>query len=284
MAEPHQPVPHTRASVVREGAWEIRELLDLVECASLIDRAKTVGMKDLAQAYGGSLRDCLRAELDDPRLAARVFARLQPIIPREVVVGNGTVPFGIKKSAELEGTWRPVGCNPHWRIACYPGRGHFGPHRDGDFVETPDRRSLLTVNGYLNPLPRGQGGATRFLKDDTPMYQDELGRHIAPPGAVEYSVHPDEAGMATVFFHDLLHDGEELVEGCPHKWIFRTDVIFERLPGTGSQREFSDQQQRARQMLAEAERLEAEDPQRAMQLYRGAFKLDPALEDSTRAS
>ena len=39
--------------------------------------------------------------------------------------------------------------------------------------------------------------------------------------------------MAVVFFQDLLHDGEPLRNGSPPKWIYRTDVIYERVEGSG---------------------------------------------------
>ena len=86
-------------------------------------------------------------------------------------------------------------------------------------------------------------------------------------------------GLATVFFHDLLHDGQRLEPGCPPKWIFRTDVIYERDAGTGPQREeMTEAQHAARRLYSEAEGLEAEDPAGAAKLYRRAFRADPSPE------
>ena len=51
-----------------------------------------------------------------------------------------------------------------------------GPHRDGHFERSIDERSLITLNGYLNELPEGCGGCTRFLVDELPLYEDAEGR------------------------------------------------------------------------------------------------------------
>jgi hypothetical protein len=154
-------------------------------------------MEDLGSETLGhkGLRDCLRVQLDDDAMAETAFKRLLPHIPREVVIGKGGSCKrweGVKPSGEMEGVWRPVGCNSRWRICCYPGdgKGHFGPHRDAEYVVSADRRSILTVNGYLNALPEGVGGSTRFLLDQ-PLTLDEEGRSIAAEGSVTHCVHPD---------------------------------------------------------------------------------------------
>ena len=266
---------------IRPSAWTVSPLLTEAECDGLIARAEEAGMVDLSATLFRGLRDCLRVEIDDAPLAETVFHRLKPHIPQEVVVGKaGRSWEGVKPLAEMEGVWRPVECNARWRICCYPGDGvgHFGPHRDGDYVVSSEKRTLLTVNGYLNALPRGSGGSTRFLSDQ-PLTKDAQGRAAAAEGSVTHSVHPDRPGLATVFFHDLLHDGEPLAEGCPQKWIFRTDVIYQRDRGTGpALQELSAAQEEARKVYAEAEGLEAEDALIAAKLYRRAFKLDPSLE------
>ena len=55
--------------------------------------------------------------------------------------------------------------------------------------------------------------------------------------------------------------------------------MYERVSGTEPASRYTEQQQKARLLLAQAEQLEAEDPQRSAQLYRNAFKLDRSLEN-----
>ena len=117
------------------------------------------------------LRDCVRASLDVPELAETVFKRIQPFLEPEITV-DGTeesrmlgLPYG---DDSVLGVWRPCGVNPIIRICKYPGdgRGHFGPHHDSAVTLGTHERSLLTLNGYLNALPEGAGGCTRFLIDE----------------------------------------------------------------------------------------------------------------------
>ena len=176
----------------------MRSLLNETECNALMRRAEERCMIDIST----NSRDCLRVELNETALSERVFRRLLPHIPEVVDIGGPGEPRlpGIKPGSAMQGRWKAVGCNPHWRVCKYPGdgKGHFGPHRDGEYAYNSERRTLLTVNGYLNALPLGFGGATRFLREDIPLTKDEQGRDIAPPGSVTHRVHPDTPGMATV--------------------------------------------------------------------------------------
>jgi len=129
----------------------------------------------------------------------------------------------------LHGTWRACGVNPLIRVVKYAGDGvgHFGPHRDGAFEKSLGERSFLTINGYLNELPEGVGGCARFLEADAEIQTDERGRFTTPESDVQHRVRP-ERGAAVVFFHGLMHDGEPLAVGAPPKWLFRTEVMYQR--------------------------------------------------------
>lgn len=223
------------------------------------------------------LRDSTRCVLVRQELADKMFERLRTHLDAEVVVDGEEssrllgLPAG---DEELHGVWRPCGCNPQIRVAKYPGdgRGHFGPHQDGAIELSPNTRSLLTINGYLNTVPEGMGGCTRFLIDDLPMYKDERGRFTVedPATSVRGAIRPT-LGTAAVFYHGLMHDSEPLAAGSPPKWIFRTEVLYERTPESAPM--VAPETETARRIERSAERVERDDPMRAMQLYQVAQRL-----------
>mmetsp|Transcript_8544 Transcript_8544/g.17736 ORF Transcript_8544/g.17736 Transcript_8544/m.17736 type:complete len:250 (+) Transcript_8544:2-751(+) len=247
-----------------------------------MDLAKKGGIMTEAGSDAASTdkrhRDCHRIELDLPELANIVWERLCDHIPSKVMVGNGHPPIpGVDQSHEWWGEWEPYGVNHKWRIVCYPGKGHFAPHRDSDYQASEHERSFLTINGYLTALPAGVGGATRFLTDDQPAVLDDQGRFGAKPGSVLDRIEDDLEGKSVIFFHRLMHDGEPLQEGSPPKWLFRTEVMYRRKLESAPQ--FTKEQIQAREFLKEAE--QAENEKRlddAMKFYNKAYKLDPSLE------
>merc|ERR1712159_306007 len=185
------------------------------------------------------LRDCTRVLLDRPDIAEQVWRRIQPHIESEVHVDGSDearqlgLPAG---EPELHGTWRPYGVNPKIRVCKYPGdgRGHFGPHVDAAWHIDAHDQSLCTVNGYLNTIPEGAGGCTRFLVDELPIYKDERGRFTVEDSerSVLGAIRPEEIGMAAVFYHGKMHDSEPLAVGSPSKWIWRTEVMYRRDAGS----------------------------------------------------
>lgn len=87
----------------------------------------------------------------------------------------------------------------------------------------------------------------------------------------------EEAGTASVFFHDLMHDGEPLKKGSPPKWLFRTEIMYERDPDSAPK--MSPEQQEARKYLSQAEDAEMKgNITEAIALYKVAYRLDPDLE------
>ena len=263
------------------GAWSARHVLTNDEARALQRDATEGSMRHVEVTSVGDkarLRDCTRCILIRPELAALMFERLLPSLEPAVVV-DGSEEARLRglpaTDEELHGVWRPCGVNPHIRVCRYPGdgRGHFGPHVDGSIEVGPHERSLLTLNGYLNALPEGAGGRTRFLVDEMPMHTDEQGRFTVenPSETVLASIRPEEPGMAAVFFHGLTHDSEPLQEGAPPKWIFRTEVMYRRDPATAPQ--FEPEVALRRRIEKTAERCERDAPMRAMQLYQLGQKL-----------
>lgn len=134
--------------------------------------------------------------------------------------------------------WRAVGVNPVLRFMCYRPGGQLVPHYDAGFDYRDGRRyTLMSLVIYLNSLPEGAGGRTRFLCDrqrGLPVAErnHEDWDHPAPEADCLAEVLP-QAGRAVLFDHRLLHDGEAW-EGPGERLIVRTDLIFERcglLPG-----------------------------------------------------
>uniref|UniRef100_A0A7S4W0D2 Fe2OG dioxygenase domain-containing protein n=1 Tax=Ditylum brightwellii TaxID=49249 RepID=A0A7S4W0D2_9STRA len=269
---------------INESIWTVDDLLTREECDKLKNTAEKEGMDDIGSASTFSrsvYRDCLRAELDDKSLADAVWKRLRDKVPQKVWVGNDHAEIpGVKNDEEMHGCWEPCGINHHWRVCCYPGRGHFSPHRDGDYIVNKNERSLLTINGYLTALPPNCGGATRFMTDEqTASFKDEEGRFAPMPGSITHRVEANKAGKAVIFFHGLMHDGEPLVDNSPPKWLFRTEVIYRRVQGT--ELKLSVEQMKARELMEKAKDLEVAGIfAEAARCYNQAFKLDETLEQS----
>ena len=261
------------SEIIQDTAWVVEDLLTAAECQQFLERAANMEQMTTDTRH----RDCMTMAVDDAEMAQRVWDRIKDHIPQEVTVTEDCTNPGLKDSkADILGTWRPYGLNYRWRIVCYPGRGHFAPHRDGCHQIDEHHRSLLTLNGYLTDRPVGFGGATRFLKDDVGItLQDD--KFVTAADSVLHRVEADKAGKAVVFFHDLMHDGEPLLDGSPPKWLFRTEIMFERDVETAPS--LSDDQHQARELLRQAEQAEkAGEITEAMKLYSRAYRLDPELE------
>jgi len=268
------------SELIKDTAWVAEDLLTQTECEQFVERAIEADILDKQQLSDTRHRDSIGVTLDDPELAERVWNRLKDHIPQKVVVEEDCSNAGLVNSKkDIIGTWRPYGLNFKWRVVCYPGKGHFGPHRDSCYQVDAHHRSLLTVNGYLTDRPTGYGGATRFLnQDDVGVYMNEHGKITSPEDTILYRVEADKAGKAVIFFHDHMHDGEPLKEGSPPKWLFRSEVMFERDPDTAPK--LSKEQMEAREYLEKAEAAETTGQiSEAIKLYNRAYRLDPSLEE-----
>ena len=264
--------------IIKDSAWVVENLLSKEECEDFMQHAINAGIENKKSAGDVRHRDSTMVAFDNAEIAERVFNRIKSCLPHLIIIDDSCEIRGLGQNREeLYGTWRPYGLNSRWRIVCYPGKGHFGPHRDSYRYVDEHHRSFITINGYLTDRPHGFGGATRFLKDSIDLHLNEKDLFTAKEEDVLHSVDADKAGKAVVFFHDLLHDGEPLKEGSPPKWLFRTEVLFERDPSTATQ--LTSDEQEARKLLKEAEEKEERGHfDEATKLYRRAYRLDNALE------
>ena len=162
--------------------------LSPAECADIVRRSEDVGFTTLnypGSPYTPDYRNNTRAIFTDASLAATLFQRIKALVPSTMFYRGAL--------------WTACGCNERFR-SCRGQPGYvFGAHCDAAFAR-PDgsERSFLTVNIYLNRIPRHRAGRTLFLE---PSW----------PAAESPSVQP-EGGLALIFEHHLRHSGEKLLE------------------------------------------------------------------------
>ncbi len=178
-----------------ENVFVIHGFLSGDDCDDLIARSEAIGYE--AATVGDVLvtefRNNARVILDDPDLAATLWARARPFMPQV-------------------GGWEAVGFNDRFRFYRYDVAEAFAPHYDGSVCRGTDEESRLTFMVYL--IERCQGGGTNFYY---------------PGGTLKLSVQP-ERGKALVFLHLQLHEGAPITGG--RKYALRTDVMYRRLvPG-----------------------------------------------------
>lgn len=264
--------------LIPRSAWVVQDLLTKEECEYFLKQAENLGIHDQPAAGDVRHRNSTTVSLDDKAMADRIFERIKDYIPKEITIDEHFQNPGlIVRNDQIHGSWKPYALNFRWRLVCYPGEGHFGPHRDGYHQVDDHHRSFITINGFLTDRPPDFGGATRFVKDDIAAVLNEDGIFSTDELDVLHKVEAERAGTASVFFHDLMHDGEPLKRGSPPKWLFRTEVMYERDPTTAPTIE--PKQMEARRLLAMAEEAESNgEISKAISLYNRAYKLDPRLE------
>jgi len=186
----------TKQPLDGEYTFVVRNFLTASECEAFIAQSEQAGYEEATiTTLGGpvldkSVRDNARLIVDDAELAARLWRRAAPVVPR------------------FYRQWPAVGFNERFRFYRYDPGQTFAPHYDGSFYRDNGEHSELTFMVYLND--EFSGGETRFyLQDSVPRLE----------------VKPERA-MALVFVHHQLHEGAPVVEG--RKYVLRTDVMYAR--------------------------------------------------------
>ena len=174
--------------------FTIDGLLSRRECEELVARSEAIGYE--AAAVGGEnvpqFRNNARALLEDHSLAADLWRRAAPFIPR------------FRDGSEA------LGLHERFRFYRYVTAEKFGPHHDGCVSRGSDEVSKMTFMVYLSDVERG---------GDTLFY--------GPNGVVQFSIRP-VSGKALVFDHLRLHEGAPVLEGT--KYVLRTDAMFRQSP------------------------------------------------------
>ncbi|GFO27456.1 2OGFe(ii) oxygenase family oxidoreductase [Plakobranchus ocellatus] len=241
------------------------------ESEHLIGEGERVGFESIGFSRK-NYRDSQRISFQSQELASLLWERIKDFV-EHIVIDKDPREIHIEGSSLLmQGHWQPTGLNCTFRLCRYYPGGHFAPHNDGFFAISATERSLKTFMLYLNG--DFHGGSTNFIDPSQTLYMGPDGKYCAEEKNILYHVQP-ETGMAIIFNHNRLHEGQRLENGI--KYILRTDIMYKNLAPS----KLSNNQDKAVQLMQEADRLEASGKcMEAMELYRRAFKLFPELEES----
>ena len=262
--------PFNRVDILDDNrCFLLHNLLSPKECQYFINACETLGLEELGNSVSKGYRNHTRCVVIGPRISEWLWKRLKPAIEDITLLTDDYKQTGL--GHRLEGHWKPVGLNDCWRMSKYQPGGHFGPHFDGPFIKDTNNRSLKTLNIYLNGC--FEGGTTNFVQEGQLLYKDEAtGIYRAQEENILYKIKPEE-GMALIFNHHILHEGEALQTN--YKYLLRSDIMYIR----ETPPPLLEHEQKALELMAEAERCEdAGEFNKAITFYTKAFKLWPELE------
>ena len=258
----------------KEVGCILRNVLTSSECQHFID-ISTSQMIDVSHA--AKFRNMQRVVSDSQLVSEVIFERIRPHLADNIEVSEDTDSIHQDFGGTTHGKWKPYGLSSRWRFCAYTPGGHFSPHYDGEYKISSKDKSLQTCQIYLNEGFKG-GGINFISQDQSSLSMDSRGRFCAEAKNVLLSIKP-EAGMAVVFNHRLMHEGEALEESSDNikKYFMRSEIMFKNERPTGPQ--LSKKDEEALLLIQEADRLEfngqAND---AAMLWSKAFKLSPAIE------
>ena len=175
---------------------------------------------------------------------------------------------------ELPGEWLPAAYNHDVLFAKYPSEGGFAPHTDGRVIYDFNLRSFESVIVFLNDIPDGCGGGTRFYRNEAQkqLKRDTCGRWTADSSLVTLEVAP-RAGRVLIFDQSLMHEG--VPPALPHsKYIMRSDIMYQRCPAVCN----GEKDREAYALYQQAENLaEQNQIDLSLALFSKAWKLSPTL-------
>ncbi|KAH3845835.1 uncharacterized protein LOC127873132 isoform X1 [Dreissena polymorpha] len=255
-----------------EEGFLLQNVFTLEECEEIIANGEKIGFQTII-GVKDDYRSCKRITLQSQSLADALWLRIKDHVTDIDIEGDPHIQHIHGSPMLMKGTWTPVCLNNIFRLCRYLPGGHFAPHFDGHFDRSANERSLKTFMVYLNG--GFEGGATNFVDDRQQLYKDEsTGKYCAEETNILCSIKP-EAGLAIIFNHFRLHEGEQLKSG--QKYILRTDVMYKNVD-----QNLSEDFVIAVGLLQRAETLEnGGECLQAAEMYRKAFKLAPELEKVT---
>jgi 2OG-Fe(II) oxygenase superfamily len=186
-------------SIYKSNVHVVDDFLTASEAAAWIRFAEDTGFEEARHTATRhtAYRENGRIEHWDPNVAARIWARLRPLVP-PVVDG-----------------WSACGAYEKIRLYRYAAGGQrFGKHVDeSNPGERPGTRTALTVLIYLNG--NCEGGETVFYRGV--VGNSEAVRFRPTAGALLWHGHGQ---------HCLVHEALPVSRGT--KYILRTDVLYEQ--------------------------------------------------------
>jgi hypothetical protein len=164
----------------------MKNLLSKEECKDLIDfMEKQTKIENLRS--GSAKYD--RFVLISKEWASKIYERIIPFLPKGYREG--------------------ISINDYFRFSKYHPGGYFLQHRDGLNQNSEGKRTIMTVNIFLNEEGI-EGGETIFFDDKDPKNP----AIICPP----------TTGTGVIFDREILHLGNHVTSG--YKYLFRTDVMM----------------------------------------------------------
>ncbi|XP_060081640.1 uncharacterized protein LOC132560951 [Ylistrum balloti] len=269
---------HSQADVRRSEILDfgnegflLHNILTPTECASIIDGGEKIGFGEIRGAQD-NYRSAQRIMIESQSLADLLWTRIQSCLEELDISSDPHSQHIHGIPCVVQGKWVPTGLNKLFRLCRYHPGGHFAPHFDGFYEEDSKHRSMKTLMVYLNG--DFTGGSTNFVDESQTLHMDETGKYCAEEKNILCKVQP-EAGMAIIFNHHRLHEGQKLWDN--KKYILRTDIMFKKV----SKDKIDDNEEKALALIKEAEQLEAfGECDKAAMVLRKAFKLSPAIEES----
>ena len=162
---------------------QIDHFLTERECIKMIEKGDELGWTSVDRV--GVL--CYHTEFNDPDLAHKLYQKLLKL---------NVFPSGL-----------PIaGLNDTFHMSKYECGQHFFIHKDTIKQDKQGRRSVMTLNIFLNK--DFTGGQTTFY-DDNKQFR--------------LSVEPD-IGKAALFDSQQYHEGNEIKSG--YKYLLRTDLML----------------------------------------------------------
>ncbi|KAK5584486.1 hypothetical protein RB653_006098 [Dictyostelium firmibasis] len=192
------------------NGFKVSNVLTKEECLHFIEESERKGYVSIEKEFPTRYRNNLRYLGKSDKLSDILWERLEPILRESDL--EGVRPYGF----DQKGVWIPIGIDNCFTFSKYLPGSRFKPHYDAVFADNPDRRSIYTIQIYLND--GFKGGNTNFFTSDNPLLVD---KHV-----LEDSIVP-ETGSAIIFNHDTLHEGGEVEDGI--KYIIRVDMMFLRI-------------------------------------------------------
>ena len=179
---------------------ECRDWLAAAEGAGYLKNGEA-GPKGTLAVFAG---DRARATVTSQKMADLLWSRIGPHIRARRHLGGGSFN-GPNMNGVKPGIYEPVGVADLLRFSRYDPGGSFHTHFDTVYARDDNYVGMHTILVYLNADYEG---------GETVVYDSAERPHVVKP----------ETGMALVFYHHQLHNGQPVRSG--HKRIVRTEVMF----------------------------------------------------------